>query len=105
MSKYHVLLVRSDRGSPWEIAFGAFDLGDVLAERDDYRDHDVLARDLKIIHCGAAQSAIDARVDALNAKLIDDRDTKVGMLAAQIVAVDPGSDEVVTVFNARIEEG
>lgn len=66
---YHTLVIRDvDPRSTWGIAFGAYDLDDVKAERDEYRDNGWRARSVKIVHTSPRQADIDAAVAALNFK-------------------------------------
>lgn len=65
--KYHTLLVRDDKSAPWCIHFGDYDRETVDSEREDMRDHDHRAMNLKIITTAPEQAAIDAAVARLNA--------------------------------------
>lgn len=63
---YYSLLERDGPLSPWRIEFGDFERETVADEREDRRDHDVKASNLKIIATGSSASAIAAKVAALN---------------------------------------
>jgi hypothetical protein len=62
--QYFILAERC--GGRWGIEFGDYDRETVASEYQDRRDHDVKARDLKIIRTLDDQSAIDAAVASLN---------------------------------------
>jgi hypothetical protein len=61
---YHTLLERID--GQWCIAFGDYSRKTVQAELEDYREHGIRKKDLKIITTSARQYAIDREVTALN---------------------------------------
>lgn len=61
---YFTLAVRID--GRWSPEFGDFDRETVEAERQDYRDHDHKARDLKIITTAAGGRAVMDAIDKLN---------------------------------------
>lgn len=61
---YHTLLVRE--GGIWAPQFGDYDRETVEAERDDYRDHDHKAKDLKIV---TTKTTRQAEIEAVVAKL------------------------------------
>ena len=62
---YYTLLQRVD--DHWSPQFGAYDREDVESERDDYRDHGVKAKDLKIVTTqGHSWKAIEAVLNKLN---------------------------------------
>jgi hypothetical protein len=61
---YHTLLQRHD--GVWGIEFGDRDRETVEAERDDYRDHFIKAKDLKIVTTRTSRSA---EIEAIVAKL------------------------------------
>jgi hypothetical protein len=63
---YFTLITRDNPASNWVVEFGDWDRDVVLSERDDYRDHGVKARDLKIIASDGKQASIDAKVNLLN---------------------------------------
>lgn len=55
-------------GMMWCPEFGSYDRDDVVAEREDYRDHGHRAANLKIVRTASArQSAIDEALAGLNA--------------------------------------
>nr|WP_250808785.1 hypothetical protein [Neorhizobium tomejilense] len=65
--RYYTLLQRVD--DHWSPQFGDYDLETVKSERDDYRDHDVRARDLKIVETpDASWAAIEAILNKLNGR-------------------------------------
>lgn len=63
---YYSLLQRED--GKWSPQFGDYDRETVESERDDYRDHFVKAKDLKIVttqgHSWAAIQAVCAKLNA-----------------------------------------
>jgi hypothetical protein len=64
---YHVLLTREATTEPWGIAFGAYDRSDVVAEREDLRDHGAKLINLCIHTCNdASQIALDNLVYCIN---------------------------------------
>jgi hypothetical protein len=63
---YFTLITRDNPSSNWVVEFGDWDHRVVDAERQDYRDHGVKARDLKIIRSDGRYASIDAQVKALN---------------------------------------
>lgn len=68
--KYHTLVIRDiDPKATWGIAFGAYNLEDVKAERDEYLENGWTKRNTKIITTSAKQTEIDAEVAKLNAHL------------------------------------
>lgn len=62
---YFTLLQRHDDGQ-WGIEFGDRDRETVEAERDDYRDHFIKAKDLKIV---TTRTSRNAEIEAVVAKL------------------------------------
>lgn len=64
---YYTLLQRVDDN--WSPQFGDYDLETVESERDDYRDHDIKAKDLKIVAtAGHAWPAIEPMLNKLNGR-------------------------------------
>lgn len=63
--RYYTLAVRQG-GPRWSPEFGDYDRELVEAEREDYRDHDVKARDLRILTTTPGQKAIVAAIAKLN---------------------------------------
>ena len=65
---YWVLLERESASAPWTLEFGAYDRADVDAEREDRRDHDVRAANLRVVRlpCAHRQPAITAWLADLN---------------------------------------
>lgn len=64
MKKYYTMAVRED--GKWAPQFGAYDLADVQAEKEDYLDHDTLRKDINIITTGDTQAEINAGIAKLN---------------------------------------
>jgi hypothetical protein len=64
---YHLLLVRED--GLWTPQFGDHDKECVEFEREDYRDHDIAARDLKIVRFARVPSnaQVTAKLAEFNA--------------------------------------
>ena len=62
--KYFTLAVRTD--GKWSAQFGDYDRATVQDELTDYRDHDMKAKDLRIVISGDRQSDIDAAIAKLN---------------------------------------
>lgn len=62
--KYYTLAVREH--GRWGPQFGSYDKEDVTSEREDYRDHDYKASDLKILTTGAKKADVDAAIRKLN---------------------------------------
>lgn len=69
MANYYTLAER--HGGRWGIAFGAYQRAAVEAERRDYIDHGILARDLCILRTLPGQKSIDAAITSLNAKALE----------------------------------
>jgi len=66
--KYHTLVVRDGKASPWGIHFGDYDRETVEQEREDGRDY-YKAGDMRIITTSdARQATIDAAVAKLNGR-------------------------------------
>lgn len=63
---YYTLAERCD--GRWVVQAGGYDLETIEFERDDFRDHGVKAKDLRILKTAPSQKAINAAVAALNAK-------------------------------------
>ena len=67
MRTYYTLVERDAPGELWTIQFGDYDPDTVKAERDDFRDHGVRAKNLKIIRTTSDKwTAIEAAVARLN---------------------------------------
>lgn len=62
--RYFTLAVRED--GVWAPQWGDYDRAAVVAELEDYRDHDVKRKDLKIVVSGDAQDQINAAIARLN---------------------------------------
>lgn len=63
--KYHTLLALID--GRWGIQFGAYERGDVMAERAAYIENgEAKAKELKVITTGDTQTEINAAVAKLN---------------------------------------
>lgn len=63
--KYFILAERC--GGQWSVEAGDYARATIEDEYQDRRDHDVRARDLKIVSTTEDQAAIDAAVAKLNA--------------------------------------
>lgn len=69
---YFLLVARADKLSPWGIEFGDYDRETVDAEREDYRDHDWAAGNLRVLRvaddgqhtCNDAVAGLNERVAA-----------------------------------------
>lgn len=69
MPRPYYILASRDHDTPWGVAFGAYDKADVVAERQDYRDHDHKAAHIKVIRCDNAKpETVNAAIAALNEK-------------------------------------
>jgi hypothetical protein len=65
LKTYYTLLQRED--GKWAPQFGDYDRETVESERDDYRDHDIKAKDLKIVTTqGHSWASIQVVVAKLN---------------------------------------
>ena len=64
--RYFTLLSRDPSDGIWAIEFGDYNRGCVVAELEDYLDHDYRRADLRIIQTGDDQASIDEAVANLN---------------------------------------
>lgn len=67
MSHRYFTLLHREADGIWAIEFGDYSRRVVQDELEDYLDHDIRRKDLRIITTGDAQSDIEAAVAALNA--------------------------------------
>jgi len=64
---YYLLCERADESQPFAIEFGDSDKATVEAERQDYRDHDKKAKNLRVIKAKTKrQSDCNAAIVLLN---------------------------------------
>lgn len=70
MTQYHTLAIWE--GGKWSAQFGAYDLDDVNAERDSYRQQGYMASQIKLIKSGDKQDDIDRAMILLNKRTYQD---------------------------------
>lgn len=66
--KYYTLVQYYTELDKWMIEFGDYDRMLVIFELEDYKDHGVKRKNLKIVTSGDTQAEIDAAVKQLNEK-------------------------------------